>query len=293
MQGHHGLVWGALSAMLLLSACGRSQPERVDLDMSPQRLAMAAPAFIPPPEAMAIRAAPASQGDGSQMSYSHQLSLQLEAQRLKSAYQEIVEACKAAGPAKCVVLRSGFKQDQAQEANVDMKVERTFLSGLQQKARALGKVTEDRTEAEDLGAVIVDSQRRLAIKKSFRDSLQALMAKPQANVEALQKIVEKLNEVQAEIEGEERGLKELKDRVQMDDFHLKLFSKEGIVERPDALAQAASDFVPNLQRALGDMVVLLARFLPWALLTLLLYTLVRWLRIRWLKHQRARKAGSS
>lgn len=271
----------AVGASLLLAACGRSEPERVNLDLSPSRLSAAPAAFIPPPE-IAMKQMPV-EGAGSQMSYSHHLTLQLEAERLKPAYQEIVEACKSAGASQCLVLRSGFKQDQGQDASIDMKVERGFLVGLQQKARALGKVTEDRTDAEDLGGVIIDSQRRLAIKKTFRDSLQALMAKPQANVDALLKTLEKLHEVQGEIESEERELKQLKGRVQMDEFHLELFSKEGIVERPNILAQAVKDFVPSLQRAIGDMINLLARFLPWGVLALLLFWLVRGLRIRWMK----------
>lgn len=267
------VVLGA--AVLAMAGCGR---EGRDVSaVAPMAVKVAPPGFVPPPE-IQVQEPGATQ---SQLSYEHELVVELPKDQLKAAYQGLVDACRKLGDAACVNLKSSLGSDEFPRAELRLKVRRAEVAALRQQASATGKVVKQETTAEDLGGAIVDVKRRLAMKIALRDDLLALRTRSRDNIDALLKVTEKLSEVQSEIEAATADQAGYQDRLDMDRLTITLQSNFAPRSSTGRLADALGSFGANFLDGLSSLISFVAMALPWLALLLVLPVLLRLMRLVW------------
>lgn len=268
---------GVLLAVLSAAGC-RNQDERpLGLSrMALERVAKDAPA----PAMHAMPPQRETTESERQLSYSHQLEISLPPTELRSAYQRLLDACASSPENGCLVMNSTVSGTEWPQASVLMKIRRVAVAPLLTKAEGLGQVTSERTTAEDLGGPLVDTERRLAMKKSLRDSLMELRGRSRSELEPLLKVTEKLAEVQAEIEADEGQQAGLRARLEIDNFEVELRSV-GMPDRPNEVISAVQDFGRDLSRGIASVIGFVAYALPWVALLLGMPFLWRFARKVW------------
>ena len=267
-----------LLAVVVLTISGCERAGRDARGVFPKQALMVPPSgLVPPPE---VRL-PEAGGAPAQLSYEHELSLELPSNQLKSAYQGLLETCRRLGAAVCVNLKSSLGSDELPMAELRFKVRRDRVDVLRQQASMAGEIVKQDTTAEDLAGAIVDVKRRLAMKIALRDDLLALRSRSRDNIDALLKVTEKLNEVQSEIEAATADQAGLQDRLDMDRLAVKLQSHFSPRSSASKLAEALNSFGSNVLDGVAGLISFVAVALPWLALLLALPLLFRLMRLVW------------
>lgn len=252
--GHRPLL--LLSLLLALGGCGRAEK-------------LSEPAAMDPRAPKEVRADSVPAPGGRQLAYKHELHLVLARDQLRAAHQQLLDSCAAVPTQGCVVMASSSNGGQWPGAEVRLRVRRDAMSGLRRQAEGLGELEHQSTTAEDLSGPLVDTTRRLAMKKSLRDSLIELRGRSQGQLDALLKVTEKLAEVQAEIEASEGQLAGLRGLLEMDQVRIQLQSKDAQQEQ-NPVARALHNFGRDLTQAAAAVISFVAWSLPWLLVLLTL-----------------------
>lgn len=259
--GHRPVL--LLSLLLALGGCGRA--ERISAPAAAEVAAGAARYDL----------APAPRSDSNRatgrylLAYKHELRIVLAREQLPAAQQRLLDACSAVADQGCVVMGSSANAGQWPAAEIRLRVRREAMAGLRKQAEGLGEVEHQSSTAEDLSGPLVDTTRRLAMKKSLRDSLLELRGRSQGQLDALLKVTEKLAEVQAEIEAGEGQLAGLRGLLEMDQVQIHLLSRD-VQQGQNPVMRALRNFGQDLTLAVGAVISFVAMSLPWLLLLLAL-----------------------
>lgn len=235
------------------------------------------------------------------IAYSHNLGLTLPKGGVEPMMAAHTAACRAAGPATCIVINSNVYSQEEDYASGNLSIRATptwieqFMAGVESDAtEAGGEVTQRSTRAEDLTRQIIDTGARLEAQKTLRGRLLQLLERRDGELGELLQIERELARVTGDIESIEAQLKTLRLRVSMSSLDLNYQTKvpafSGSRENP--LGQAFGDFFYNLSGAIAAVITAFAVGLPWVLL--LGVFLWIWLKLIWPRLRgRKKKSGDA
>ena len=249
----------ALTVLLSLSACAKK-------DAYPERIGMTGGA-----EAHFEKRAPF-------LAYEHSVTIDTDEAGVPTLYQSVIAACSAKGGDNCTVLDARMETGRELSAHLRLRAKPDTVRDLLSLVARGGDVTGRGTHVEDLGAPIIDSNKRLAMLKTYQASLLELEHKAHSDVASLIAISKELAGVQSELEAAAGTNAQLLQRVNMDVLDISIGTHASRASWAP-VAQAFRDFSSNFAGGIANFVTAVPYILPWALLLL----------IAWLVWRRYRK----
>src|SRR6266849_8675414 len=121
---------------------------------------------------------------------------------LAKSLEAVIAFC---GTIQCEVISSNITSqtgELAPSGSVSLRVRPGDVDKLIAYVGKQGKVAQHATETEDKTATVVDTDARIKNLAEFRDNLRKMQARPAVNVKDLVGIQEKLEDLQAQLDGE-------------------------------------------------------------------------------------------
>lgn len=266
------------------------------LAMAPKIAADEAPAPAPGPTPTQPSAGVPT--DSRLIAYTYQRTVAAPTARVEEVMNAHRAACEKAGPSQCYVVSSSISGLGTESVGAQLQIKaapswvKPFLGGLPGSLKAYDATVESTQEnSEDLTTQIVDTSARLNAKKVLRDRLEKLLKDRPGQLKDLLAVERELADVQGEIDATESVLARMKLRVSMSDLTIayqpRVSPASKSVWRP--LSEAFGSFFSEFASALGDMVVFVARLLPWLPVIAGVGWFFVWL-FRWFRRRPARAA---
>lgn len=233
------------------------------------------------------------------IAYSHSVGMRLPVKSIEPTMQGHIAACKAAGPAVCVVTNSWMNAYSEDQISASLNLRATpdwiekFLSGVEAEAEAAkGEVTNRQTTAEDLTVSIIDTGARLNAQETLQKRLEKLLADRPGELGDILETERELARVNGEIDSLKSTLAALRQRVDMSQLAVSYDTKINPVSQGalQPLGEAFGNFFYNLASAVAAVVTAFAVGLPWLLLIGVLLWI--WLRAIWPRIRRKKKPGA-
>jgi hypothetical protein len=276
----------ALAASGLLAACQDGQPR--------DEAAPAAPQVRQAPERAGPGGAGQERAARAKLAYSHDLTLNLPADRLPARFEAIRDRCLNEAALACVVLQSSIRGGAGARSEPEARLQVRLPHGsvapflafatapLPGEAAGTVTVREQATRAEDLARPVAETERRLTQLRAYRDRLTALAEKPDTRVEDLVKIAGELSQAQTQIEEAEGRRRALEERIDTETVAIVLRADRGGAGALGPIrrvwARAGETLGESAAAALGFAIA----SLPWipivALGIVLIRALMRWRR---------------
>lgn len=235
------------------------------------------------------------------LAYSHDLTLDLPADRLAPRFAAIRDRCLNEAALACVVLQSSIRGAGSRsepEARLQVRLPHASVAPYLAFAtaplpgEAAGSVTvrEQATRAEDLARPVAEVERRLAQLRAYRDRLTVLAEKPDTRVEDLVKIAGELSQAQTQIEEAEGRRRALEERIDTETVAIVLRAERGgagaLTPIRRVWARSGETLGESAASALGFAVA----SLPWIPILALGIVLIRAL-MRWRRRDRPAARG--
>jgi hypothetical protein len=222
------------------------------------------------------------------IAYSHSLGLRLPVATIEPVMQGHIDACNAAGPAKCIVINSYLNAWSEDESSASLNLRatpdwiETFLKGVEAEAeQAKGEIMSRQTTAEDLTVTIIDTDARLHAQEALQKRIEGLLENRPGDLGELLETERERARVNGEIDSLKSSMKALMQRVNMSQLSVSYETKRNPVSSGalSPLGDAFGGFFYNLSSALAAVITAFAVGLPW--LILLGVFLWLWLKLIW------------
>lgn len=241
----------------------------------------------PPPSPQEGRSEPVP-GAEPMIAYSHAMGLRLPVGGVEPMVAAHVEACRAAGPATCIVVSSNVYTygDDNVSGNVSLRAAPdwldAFMAGIPEATEtAGGDITQRSTTAEDLTRNILDTDARLKAQVTLQGRLEGLLETRDGELGELLSVERELARVTGEIESISAQLRAMQLRVAMSSLALNYETELPAFSgsRSNPLGAAVGDFFYNMSAAIAAVITAFAFGLPWLFLVGVLLWV--WLRLIW------------
>ncbi|HXN53763.1 MAG TPA: DUF4349 domain-containing protein [Candidatus Acidoferrum sp.] len=210
---------------------------------------------------------------------------------LAKSLEAVIAFC---GTIQCEVISSNITSQTGEAApwgSVSLRVRPGDVDKLLAYVGKQGKIAQHTTETEDKTTTVVDTDARIKNLTEFRDSLRKMLARPAVSVKDLVEIQEKLEEVQAQLDGEAARRKDLANETEKVAVEIEFRAERTTASvsafRPigDALRESAS----VMSESLASLITAVVAVIPWLIVIVPgAWFLVRtWRRVR---RKRAEKA---
>src|SRR6266851_5790233 len=180
--------------------------------------------------------------------------------------------------------------DLAPSGSVSLRVRPGDVDKLIAYVGKQGKVAQHATETEDKTAAVVDTDARIKNVAEVRDNWRKMLARPAVNVKDLVEIQEKLEDVQAQLDGETARRKVLAnetEKVAVEiEFRAERTTASVSVFKPigDALRDSAS----VLSESLASLITAVVAVIPW----LIVIVPGGWFLVKAWRRMRRKRAGA-
>ncbi len=190
---------------------------------------------------------------------------------------------------KLVVVAPGAELAKSLEA-VMLRVRPGDVDKLIAYVGKQGKVAQHATETEDKTAAVVDTDARIKNLAEFRDNLRKMLARPAVNVKDLVEIQEKLEDVQAQLDGETARRKVLAnetEKVAVEiEFRAERTTASVSVFKP--IGDAVRDSASVLSESLASLITAVVAVIPW----LIVIVPGGWFLVKAWRRMRRKRAGA-
>ncbi|MCC6172236.1 MAG: DUF4349 domain-containing protein [Gammaproteobacteria bacterium] len=244
-----------------------------------------APAPAPPPPLGAAAAAVSpTEGAANLIAYSYSMSLELPAAQVIAARDAHLQACLAAGPARCQLLGSSSHAagDDRVSAQLQLRGEPQWLQGFRAAVAADatkldGRVVGNSIGSEDLTRQVIDTEATLRAQTRLRERLTELLTRHQGKLADLLEVERELARVQGEIDARSSELNVMRKRIAMSDLTIAYQSRGLFVDdrTADPTLQALRDFLATVSLSFAAAIRFVAVALPWLLIVLPAFWLLR------------------
>ncbi|MBB3118935.1 DUF4349 domain-containing protein [Pseudoduganella violacea] len=212
----------------------------------------------------------ASQPRGKHLAYEHSIAVDAAEDAVKPLMDKLVAACNAEAQQGCVLLEASLDTGREKQAHIRMRAKPEAVVRLSALATAGGTVARQETRAEDLARPIADSEKRLAMLRSYQKKLEELESRSANNADNLIKVSKELAGVQSELEQASGENARLLERVNLDVLSVAIYSQRSR-SFWSPIARACDEFASNLSQGIASTVVGLAYIIPWTLILLALF----------------------
>ena len=236
------------------------------------------PALNQPGRAAEASAKPGTaQAHASTLAITRAVDIELAPEAIAPAFASARSACEAEGADACVLLEASLTSGESPSAKIRLRAPAASMSRILARLRSGGGIFSESTTAEDLAAPIVDTDRRVAMQREYRESLLALRAKGGNDINALIRINEELAKVQSELEAATGERAHLQQRIDTETLTVSFRTPPAGGEGNHPIKGAVSQFGAHLADAAGGTITFVAYLIPWACMLLPLAWLARWL----------------
>ncbi len=208
------------------------------------------------------------------LAFTHNAEFRVDADALEEAFERVQAWCLEANAFHCQIMDSSVQTDHYYYGRLQMRL---LPSGVDPVLTMVGEHAElisRSTSAEDLGAAIVDTDKRLAMLKDYRAKLERLDARSDNTIDALVKIASELSRVQADIEHSEGRRARLMQRVNTDTLTIS-FSAEAHSPILEPIGNALKNFGHSSSSAFAGLITTVAYILPWLLVMIAVVWVLR------------------
>jgi hypothetical protein len=184
---------------------------------------------------------------------------------LAKSVEAVIAFC---GTIQCEVISSNITSQTGEAApwgSVSLRVRPGDVDKLIAFVGKQGKVAQHTTETQDKTTNVVDTDARIKNLTEFRDNLRKMLARPAVSVKDLVEIQEKLEEVQAELDGETARRKDLANETEKVAVEIEFRAERTTASvsafKPigDALRESAS----VLAESLASLITVVVAVIPW------------------------------
>ncbi len=225
----------------------------------------------------AVDSAPSADGAKSvpsTLAYEHALSLQVEATVISGLYASIQTNCKTARAEHCVMLDSNLNTGDYPSATIKIRASASGIQNIIASLKTQGDIIQQSVKAEDLAGPIGDNEKRLTMLKGYRESLEALRLRANADIDNLIRINSELASVQAEIESITGQQFYLKQRIATELLTIDIrATHRAVFWRP--IFESLAEFKTDFSESLASAIRFIAYALPWIFTLLLFFWLGR------------------
>jgi hypothetical protein len=215
---------------------------------------------------------------------------------LAKSVEAVVAFC---GTIQCEVISSNITSqagDAAPWGSLSVRVRPGDVDKLIAFVGKQGKVAQHTTETEDKTTTVVDTDARIKNLTEFRDNLRKMLARPAVSVKDLVEIQEKLEEVQAELDGETARRKDLANETEKVAIEIEFRAERTTASvsafKPigDALRESAS----VLSESLASLITAVVAVIPWLIVIVPggWFVVKAWRRVRRKRAEKAEPAAT-
>ena len=257
----------AFLPLMVLVACGSQESAITAEPAGMKTLESRAAAAMDPP----------ADGTANLIAYSYSMSLELPAARVIAARDAHLQACLAAGPARCQLLGSSSHAagEDRVSAQLQLRGEPQWLQGFRaavvaDAAKLDGRVVGNSIGSEDLTRQVIDTEARLRAQTKLRERLTELLTRHQGKLADLLEVERELARVQGEIDARSSELNVMRKRIAMSDLTIGYESRGLFVDdrTADPTLQALRGFLATVSLSFAAAIRFVAVALPWLLIVL-------------------------
>ncbi|WP_225785246.1 DUF4349 domain-containing protein [Xenophilus sp. Marseille-Q4582] len=286
-----------LALSLALAACGQAPGPSTEAAMA-EAVMPAAPA----PTALQLQRGGA-QADASaetaaverHIAVRQMLTVESPGDQLPTLWEKVRAQC---GTLRCELLTASLRQEtprQAAGASLSLRVAPEDVDQLLGALQGGGAIVQQDTHSEDLTAQVIDVQAHIRNRTEFRDSLRALLARPDAQraLKDLLEIQRTLTQTQAELDSHAAQLKALQSRTRMQQIDIEFRAERRVVSGggSNPIARAWEQAGETLADSAAAVITFVAAALPWAVVAVPFFGGLGVLARAW-RRRRARRTGA-
>ena len=241
---------------------------------APMPQSTAAPAPAPPVQ-------PARPTAVSSLKLIRTASVNVEVAQFKAAIDEVTRAVQQLG---------GYVSDRTsrdngagrEEGTITVRVPADRFEGAMSALRALGRVTAEQVNTQDVTKAYADLETRLKVKRETASRLREILVRQTGKVSEVLEVEREIGRVVEEIEQAEGERRYYDNLVSLSTITLNLREPGSVVEPGalDPLLAALRGALRVSSESMAALIELIAALLPWLLA---LYVVFRVLRARWRK----------
>jgi len=209
---------------------------------------------------------------------------------LAKSLEAVIAFC---GTIQCEVVSSNITSqtgELAPSGSVSLRVRPGDVDKLLAYVGKQGKVAQHATETEDKTTNVVDTDARIKNLTEFRDNLRKMLTRPAVSVKDLVEIQGKLEEVQAELDGETARRKDLANETEKVAVEIEFRADRTTASvsafRP--IAEALHDSASVLSESLASLITVVVAVIPW----LIVIVPGGWFLVRLWRRVRRKRAGA-
>ncbi len=209
---------------------------------------------------------------------------------LAKSLEAVIAFC---GTIQCEVVSSNITSqtgELAPSGSISLRVRPGDVDKLLVYVGKQGKVAQHATETEDKTTNVVDTDARIKNLTEFRDNLRKMLTRPAVSVKDLVEIQGKLEEVQAELDGETARRKDLANETEKVAVEIEFRADRTTASvsafRP--IAEALHDSASVLSESLASLITVVVAVIPW----LIVIVPGGWFLVRLWRRVRRKRAGA-
>jgi hypothetical protein len=212
---------------------------------------------------------------------------------LAKSLEAVIAFC---GTLQCEVISSNITSQTGEAApwgSVSLRVRPGDVDKLIAFVGNRGKVAQHTTETQDKTTNVVDTDARIKNLTEFRDNLRKMLARPAVSVKDLVEIQEKLEEVQAELDGETARRKDLANETEKVAVEIEFRAERttASVSAFKPIGDAVRESASVLAESLASLITAVVAVVPWLIVIVPggWFLVKAWRRVR---RKRAEKSGT-
>ncbi len=184
---------------------------------------------------------------------------------LAKSLEAVIAFC---GTLQCEVISSNITSQTGEAApwgSVSVRVRPGDVDKLIAYVGKQGKVAQHTTETQDKTTNVVDTDARIKNLTEFRDNLRKMLARPAVSVKDLVEIQEKLEEVQAELDGETARRKDLANETEKVAVEIEFRAERttASVSAFKPIGEALRESASVLAESLASLITVVVAVIPW------------------------------
>jgi hypothetical protein len=255
------LRWPTLALLLLVAACSKQS------------------AGLPAPADGSGGVAGQGNRPGSFLAYEHEVDLELPAVQIGPRVAKVRQACMEARFGECVVLAESQGAGASPHGELKVRAVPAAIGKLVDLAAEGAEVAQRSTTAEDLAEAVRDNGLRQSRLRLQYERLNEFASRPNAKLEDLLSINERLAGIEAELQQAEQEAAQQKRRLDTNLLTLR-FGAAGVTSQSSKTMQAIRGMGDTWDASFAVLISLLGALLPFAALGVVVWLLVRTVRRR-------------
>jgi hypothetical protein len=279
------LVAVTVCSALALTACDRAEQSTSAEGGSVAPAMVAAPEAYAPTDAIAVEGRVQEKAAaGESYVYDHNMTLSMSSEFIKTRFERAKDRCQNDAALKCKVTSASFQvlgQPDAPLPVAHLSVslphesvqayESSLLESLPSEDAADILVKSRNTSAQNVTNQVRDIEARLSQLRNYRERMQALAGRRNAETDDLIKIEGEISKTQGEIEQIEGQQRDLADRIAKENLSISFEASSTTSDAFQPVREVWQGSLKLLAESAASAIALVVGIIPWIPVVLLAF----------------------